>query len=116
VFLKIALPVSVSAPGFAGPGVFHTYRWFNAAIPFSGTIPTGLHRTLAAPAELFETFGLAHLDPMLGSSHHREEEPERTTNWRRRLAELTKLDKRKIYHLNSIILVRVLKNDGEKNS
>jgi hypothetical protein len=32
------------------------------------------------------------------------------------LVELTELDKRKIYRLNSMILVRLLKDDGEKNS
>jgi hypothetical protein len=116
VFLKFALPVSVSAPGFAVPGVFHTYGWFNGAIPFSGTIPTGLNRTLAALAELFETFRLVHLDPMLGSSHHREESRNARQTGVDGLVELTELDKRKVYRLNSMILVRLLKDDGEKNS
>jgi hypothetical protein len=95
VFWKFALPVSVSGPGFAVPGAFHTYRWFNAAIPFSGTIPTGLNRTLAALAGLFVTFGfcISILFLILRTIERKSRKP--TTNRRRRLVELTKRDKTK---------------------
>ena len=95
MFWKFALPVSVSAPAFALPGAFHIYRWFNAAIPLSGAIPTDLNRTLAALAGLFVPFGFCISILFLVLRTIEGEDLKRTTNRRRRLVELTKRDKTK---------------------
>jgi hypothetical protein len=76
VFWKFALPVSVSGPGFAVPGAFHTYRWFNAAIPFLWNDPYGLEQDSRCTGRIVCDVRLLHLDTILDSSHHREEEPE----------------------------------------
>jgi hypothetical protein len=95
VFCKFSLPVSVSAPGFATPEAFNTYRWFNGAIPLSGAIPTDLNRTLAALAGLFVPFGFCISILFLVLRTIEGGDLKRTANRRRQLVEFTKRDKTK---------------------